>query len=229
MIRLAMERNHISQPHRFQLCKHCGTTPRLDEELPFIDQKQIEGLHRDKGRICKCWHCEQVFLEYDTDYLFHEPKRDGKGFEATDWVPLTEEESETENYRLDLRHIVTTRDHLYRRRDGSFAWRRLERTRKREGAAYALDEVSERAVRKGTGWVPSWDEMDGEERREYMDFLENITAEEKFLPPSESAIPNRTSVYEGEAAAQFLRDHQQTEEEILEKIKSERPPSEESQ
>ena len=217
MIHLSMKKKQ-SLPS-FHLCEHCGKTPKSDEELPFIDQQDIEGMHRDKGRISKCRYCGHLFLEYDIDYLFYGEKTE---FRATDWVPLIEEEADLENYRLHIQGIVTKRDHLYKRKDGSFAWRRLQRIWQPkdmdDAMSYALDELSERAARKGTGWSPAWDEMNGDERREYMDFLENIAAEERCLPPSESAVPRRTRVYEGEAGAEFLRAHQHTEEEILEGI-----------
>jgi len=225
-----MESSQPSSPLRFQLCTSCGRTPQSDGDLPFIDQQDIEGFRRDKGRISQCKYCGHPFLEYDMGYEFYGQKEE---FEVTDWIPLTEDEYESD-LRLNFQKIVTTRDHLYKRRDGSFAWRRLEEGRmvldsysEDSRPGYALDELSERAARKGTGWMPNWDEMDGDARWEYMDFLENIAAEVKFLPPEE-IVSRRTRVLEGEAAIEFLRDHQKTEEDILEAIKSERSLSEES-
>ncbi len=183
-----MNKNIASTTLQFHLCENCAKTPQPNDELPFIDQMEIEGSFRDKGRISKCKYCGHPFLEYDIDYQFYGSKKNGKGFEATDWIPLTNEEAEIEQYRLHIQHIVTTRDHLYRKPDGKFAWRRLAKAPQPENIAEAivagLNEKKEWARRRGQVWFPAWDEMDEDERRDYMDYLENIAAEEKYLSPA---------------------------------------------
>jgi len=99
--------------------------------------------------------------------------------EGTDWIPITFEEVDILHEAKQngyIRQLVTMRDHLFRTND-TFSWHRLESDSKPakdagEAVLRGIVEVNERSARKGGGWMPQWNEMNGEERREYLTFLE---------------------------------------------------------
>ncbi|MDD5025902.1 MAG: hypothetical protein PHH13_00840 [Candidatus Peribacteraceae bacterium] len=177
-----MKANPSEQPS-IHLCKQCGRIPKTNEDPTFVNYSwKVWDKSRDRGRICECEHCEQRFLEYDISADFYGPKAFEVSIEGTDWIPITKQEVDILRSNdagwWYIKKLVTTRSHLYRE-NGRYFWHKLKKQTKAKDLAdsmlRALKEVNERSMRKGGGWVPQWDEMNGNERREYLKFLEEKT------------------------------------------------------